>query len=354
LQSLCTLEMASNVAVSAPSDTKQIAASALYPLRFAPICLYRLWGGRRLADWLKAPLPNDELIGEAWLLSDRDEHPSRVADGPLKGRTIAQLIELSPKHILGKLAKRFRRFPLLLKFLDAHEMLSVQVHPPDDKVDLIPEGETGKTEAWVVLEAGPASRVYAGLKPGVTAADLRALSERTVDICLASFTPQPGQGIFIDAGIVHSLGDGVMVFEIQENSDTTFRLYDWGHIDLKTSRPRALQVEMALECVDLRQAPVRPVAPVVVTIAPTLREQLFDGPHFRLWRQQGASPFTVGAADEPRVLVCLDGIGTIEHNGAEFTMERGEVILLPAAVGACRFGPEGPVTLLEIAVPDRS
>src|SRR5271168_3567897 len=103
-----------------------MTTSTLYPLRFAPIYQYRLWGGRRLADWLKAPLPNDGPIGEAWLLSDRDEHPSRVADGPLKGRTIAQLMELSPKHILGKLAERFRRFPLLLKFLDVHQMLSVR------------------------------------------------------------------------------------------------------------------------------------------------------------------------------------------------------------------------------------
>ena len=103
--------------------------SALYPLRFEPIYQYRLWGGRRLADWLKTPLPGDGPIGEAWLLSDRDEHPSRVAEGPLKGRTIAQLMEQSPELILGKLARRFRRFPLLLKFLDVQEMLSVQVHP---------------------------------------------------------------------------------------------------------------------------------------------------------------------------------------------------------------------------------
>ena len=328
--------------------------SALYPLRFEPIYQYRLWGGRRLADWLKAPLPGDGPIGEAWLLSDRDEYPSRVAKGPLKGCTIAQLMEQSPKLILGKLAQRFQRFPLLLKFLDVHQMLSVQVHPQDSNANLIPKGETGKTEAWVVLEAEPASRVYAGLKPGATVANLRALSERTVDNYLASFTPQRGQGIFIEAGVVHSLGDGVVVFEVQENSDVTFRLYDWGHIDPETGHRRALQVEEALECVDLTQGSVRPVTPMVVTEPPFIRERLFDDPHFRLWRLQGASPFAVGAADEPRVLVCLDGIGNVEYDGAEFAMEKGEVILLPAAVGACRFRPEEPVTLLEIAVPDQS
>ena len=151
----------------------------LYPLRFEPIYQYRLWGGRRLADLLTAPLPGDGPIGEAWVLSDRDDHPSHVANGPLKGRTIGQLLEQFPEQLMGKLAGRFRRFPLLLKFLDAREMLSVQVHPTDAHTDLLPAGETGKTEAWVVLEAGTKSRIYAGLKPGTTADDLRqALDER--------------------------------------------------------------------------------------------------------------------------------------------------------------------------------
>jgi mannose-6-phosphate isomerase len=145
----------------------------LYPLRFQPIYQYRLWGGRRLAGVLTAPLPGEGPIGEAWVLSDRDDHASRVADGPLKGRTIAQLLEQFPEYMMGKLAGRFRRFPLLLKFLDAREMLSVQVHPADTHTDLLPAGETGKTEAWVVLEAGPESRIYAGLRPGTTEATLR-------------------------------------------------------------------------------------------------------------------------------------------------------------------------------------
>jgi mannose-6-phosphate isomerase len=332
---------------------KQVLTEAtLYPLRFTPIYQYRLWGGRRLADWLKAPLPRDGPIGEAWLLSDRDEHPSRVAEGPLKGQTIAQLMEQSPKLILGKLVRRFRRFPLLLKFLDVQKMLSVQVHPRDSEANLIPNGETGKTEGWVVLEADPASCVYAGLKHGTTAEDLRALSEQTANNYLASFRPQRGQSILIEAGVVHSLGDGVVVFEVQENSDVTFRLYDWDHIDPKTGYPRALQVEKALACVDLMQGPVRAVVPLVETMQPAMRERLFDGPHFRLWRLQSTAPFAVGTADEPRVLVCLDGIGNIEHNGADFTMEKGTVMLLPAAVGVCRFRPEGLVTLLDIAVPD--
>ena len=127
----------------------------LHPLRFEPIYQCRLWGGRRLAKLLKAPLPGDGPIGEAWLLSDRDDHVSRVANGPLEGTTLRQLLERFPDQLLGKLAGCFRRFPVLLKFLDAQDKLSVQVHPKDAQRDYIPAGESGKTEAWVVLEAGP-------------------------------------------------------------------------------------------------------------------------------------------------------------------------------------------------------
>ena len=329
-----------------------MAQSSLYPLRFEPIYQYRLWGGRRLADWLKPPLPGDGPIGEAWLLSDRDDHASRVAAGPLKGTTINQLMERSREEILGKFAPRFERFPLLLKFLDVRRMLSVQVHPPDSKVDLIPKGDTGKTEAWLVLEAEPASRVYAGLKPGTSAADLRALSEATVDDHLASFSPRRGQGIFIPAGTVHAMGDGVVIFEVQENSDVTFRLYDWNHIDEKTGQPRPLQIEPALACVDFAQGAVEPVTPVVETAQSTVRERLFDCAHFRLWRLQSTAPFTVGEADAPRVLVCIEGSGNVEHEGADVPLEKGAVVLLPATLGACRFRPQGAVTLLEIGIPD--
>jgi mannose-6-phosphate isomerase len=230
----------------------------------------------------------------------------------------------------------------------------VQVHPADDKTDLIPPGNTGKTEAWVVLEAEPGSRIYAGLKPGTTAADLRGLSQGTADDHLASFTPARENTILINAGVVHALGNGVVVFEVQENSDVTFRLYDWDHIDPKTGHPRPLQIDQALACVDFGQGAIRPVAPVVEMTNEVVRQRLVDCAHFRLWRLQGAAPFSVGVLDEPRVLVCVDGTGNIEQNGAEFSMERGAVVLLPAVLGPCRFRPRSPVTLLEAGVADSS
>ena len=325
----------------------------LYPLRFAPIYEYRLWGGRRLAHLLTAPLPGDGPIGEAWILSDRDDHMSHVANGPLSGRTIGELREQLPVPLMGKLAHRFPRFPLLLKFLDALEMLSVQVHPSDAQTDLLPAGETGKTEAWVVLEAGTASRIYAGLKPGTTADNLRrALTNGTVADLLACFTPQPGDGVFIPAGTVHALGGDVVVFEIQRNSDVTFRLYDWDHVDAKTGQPRELEVEPALACIDFADATAGLKTPVVEATTPVQRERLFDCEYFRLWRRRGQSPFTVGAAGEPRVLICLEGTGQVEHGGATYAVGKGEVWLLPAVVGACAFQPSSAVNLLEIAIPE--
>ncbi len=327
---------------------------ALYPLRFEPIYQYRLWGGRRLAKVLAAPLPGDGPIGEAWLLSDRDDHPSLVADGPLKGRTLGQLLKESAEQMLGKLAGRFRRFPLLLKFLDVRSLLSVQVHPSDRQADYLPPGETGKTEAWVVLEAGPEGRIYAGLKPGSTADDLRrASADKTVADYLASFSPRLGDGVLVPAGTVHALGD-VVVFEVQENSDVTFRLYDWDHIDAKTGGPRPLQVDQALACIDFAQDAIGPVAPVMERSSPVRRELLFCCEHFGLSRIHEEGQFVVGAAATPRVLVCIAGSGKLEHAGADYAIRRGDVFLLPASVGACCCRTSGTITLLDVSLPERS
>jgi mannose-6-phosphate isomerase len=254
---------------------------------------------------------------------------------------------------MGRLAGRFRRFPLLLKFLDAREMLSVQVHPSDAYPDLLPSGETGKTEAWVVLEAGPGSRIYAGLKPGATADVLRrALANGTVAEHIACFTPKPGDGVFIPAGTVHTLGGGVVVFEVQQNSDVTFRLYDWGHVDAKTGQPRPLQVDRALACIDYAARAGGPVASVVEATTPVERERLFHCEQFRLWRLRGRLPFPVGAAGMPRVLVCIAGNGNIEHNGATYQAQKGDLFLLPAVLGVCTFHPRDAVNLLEIEIPE--
>jgi len=325
----------------------------LYPIRFEPIYQYRIWGGRQLADLLTAPLPGNDPIGEAWVLSDRDDHASLVADGPLKGQTIRQLMEQFPEQLMGKLAGKFNRFPLLLKFLDAHEMLSVQVHPSDMQKDFIPEGEHGKTEAWVVLKSGSESRIYEGLKLGTTVENLRqSIANDTVEEHLSYFTPKRGDAIFLPAGTVHTLGGDIVAFEVQQNSDVTFRLYDWNHIDTKTGKPRALQIDQAMACIDFTQVEKTPVIPVMEEYGSVMRERLFQCEYFRLWRLSGKLSFSVGEKERPRVLVCIDGEGKLEYNNTSYAIRKGEVWLLPAIVGSCLFCPNATVSLLEIALPE--
>jgi mannose-6-phosphate isomerase len=326
-------------------------AVPLYPLRFEPLYQYRLWGGRRLADVLSLTLPGVDPVGEVWILSDRDEHSSVVADGPLKGVTLGQLVSQCPDRLFGGPRAGLSQFPLLLKFLDVRAALSVQVHPSDRQTTYLPAGESGKTEAWVVLAVGQDSRVYAGLKPDTTPVLLReSLVNDSVADHLASFDPSPGDAVFIPAGTVHSLRD-VIIFEVQENSNVTFRLYDWNHVDPNTHRQRPLQIEQALACIDFLQGAVAPVVPVVEHLEPALRERLFDCEHFKLWRLVADSPFEVGIAGVARVLVCIAGQGQVKHNGTDYPFRTGDVLLLAAEVGACFCYPHGDVELLEISPP---
>jgi mannose-6-phosphate isomerase len=305
-----------------------------------------------LGGILSDPLPGSDPIGEAWVLSDRADCQSLVANGPLKGRSLGQLTDNSREQLMGKLASRYARFPLLLKFLDAQTMLSVQVHPSGAHPELIPAGDTAKTEAWVVIEAEKGSCIYAGLKSGTTASILRSsLKDETIADHLVRIDPKRGDAVFIPAGTVHTLGDGVVVFEVQQNSDVTFRLYDWGHIDPKTKAPRPLQVDQAFACINFGPSDAGLAAARVETSAPVERERLFDCPAFHLWRLIGQEPFTIGAKAEPRMMICIAGSGQITHEGIPYSVGKGDVWLLPAEAGECAFQPSGEVTLLEIAIP---
>ena len=323
----------------------------LYPLFFRPIYQYRLWGGRRLEHLLTEPLPEGP-VGEAWILSDRDDHASVVTAGLYEGYTLTQLFDQFPESIMGRLAGDFERFPLLLKFLDAKEVLSVQVHPSDDQTEYIPKGDTGKTEAWVVLETGSKALIYSGLKKGTDADDLRkALDKHKIANYLHSFTPKVGDGVFIHSGTVHTLAD-VVVFEVQENSDTTYRLYDWDRTDAKTGKPRELDVDKAIACIDFSLTDIGPVKPKIVEIKPVLKEKLFDNEHFILWRMDTTNEFTVGAQDVPRILVCVAGKGEIVCDGTNYPIKMGDVVLLPAEIGLVNCIPQGKINLLEIAIPE--
>lgn len=325
-----------------------------YPLKFEPIYQYRLWGGRKLEHFLSEPLPKGEPIGEAWILSDRKDHASKVADGDLKGYSITKLMDEYPVELMGKLANRFSKFPLLLKFLDCNEVLSVQVHPSDNQTSYIPKGETGKTEAWIVLETTKESRIYAGLRGGTNEQNLReAIKGQRVAKKLHSFVPKIGDAIFIQSGTVHTLG-GTVVFEIQENSDVTFRLFDWDRTDPKTGEPRALQLDDALACIDYNQVGICPIDPLPDPKNPDSKEQLFNCRYFIVCRTTTDLPFTVGKINEPTVLVCLDGKGKINFFENNYPMVKGDVFILPACIGECVYQPSETVTLLEIAIPRNS
>lgn len=326
-------------------------STKIYPLKFEPIYQYRLWGGRRLEHLLSKPLPKDEPVGEAWILSDRKDHSNLVTEGELKGKTLTKLMEDFRYEIMGKIGNHFEHFPLLLKFLDCNEVLSVQVHPSDDQKEYIPHGDTGKTEAWVVLETSEKSIIYAGLKEGTTKEKLvESIENKSITDLLHSFVPKKDDAIFIHSGTVHTLG-GTVVFEVQENSDTTFRLYDWDRNDPKTGEPRELQVEKAIACIDFNQVNIGPVTPEKDQDIKNA-EKLFDNKHFRLWRIKSESVFTVGFKDEPAILVCLEGKGTMKFNDTEYTIEKGEVMLLPAIIGLIDLHPEQEITIFEIAIPD--
>jgi mannose-6-phosphate isomerase len=326
-----------------------MSTTSLYPLRFEPHFRYRAWGGRRLARLVGTALPGDGPIGESWLLSDREDHSSCIQNGSMQGRTLGEVLQQWPEQLLGKRTSAGHRFPLLLKLLDVQDALSVQVHPSDAQIDLLPGTENGKTEAWVVLAAGDEARIYAGLKPNTSLHSMReAIAAGRLVELLAEFVPKSGDAVLIPAQTVHSMRD-VVVLEVQENSDVTLRLFDWNRIDAKTQQRRPLQVEEALACIDFGQGAIRPVKPLLQD--DTGRELLFDDPHFTVWRIGSTTPVAVGAHGAPRVLVCLAGTGVLRFEDIDYPLSPGEAMLLPAQVGRCLCAPHGSVSLLEIALP---
>lgn len=327
-------------------------SNTIYPLKFDPIYQYRLWGGRKLEHLLSKPLPKEKPIGEAWLLSDRKDHANKVTNGKFKGMSITKLMLDFHYEIMGRLGYQFEHFPLLLKFLDCKEVLSVQVHPSDEHKEFLPKGDTGKSEAWVVMDTDENSRIYAGLKKGTTKEDLlQSIEDNSLADHLHSFTPKKNDAIFIKSGTVHTLV-GTVVFEVQQNSDVTFRLYDWERIDPRTEKPRELQVEKAITCVDFNQVEIEPITPIKSQEIKNA-EKLFDNPHFKLWRIKSDTEFTVGIKDMPVVLVCIDGNGRVKHNDKEYSIEKGEVMLLPAIIGVLKLIPEKKITILQIAIQEK-
>lgn len=322
--------------------------ATLYPLRFRPMFRPYLWGGRRLETVLGKSLGPGDHWAESWEICDHGPDQSLVEFGPLAGTALGQLMAIYGEELLGRHNPQ-PRFPLLVKFLDANEMLSVQVHPDDIRAAKLAPPDLGKTEVWVVLDAEPNGAVYAGLKPGVDRAMLaESIRQGRCQDCLHVFHPVPGDCIFLPAGTVHTFGNGVLVAEIQQSSDVTHRLFDWNRLG-PDGRPRPLHVELGLEAIDYKRGPVEPQRP-----CPTDRPQvdrLVDCEKFLLDRWTFDSPLLAGGDRRFHIIVVLDGAVEIEGDPAGTVLPRGGTALLPACCGVVRLSPQGKTVLLDAYLP---
>ncbi|HVS38565.1 MAG TPA: type I phosphomannose isomerase catalytic subunit [Gemmataceae bacterium] len=316
------------------------------PIRFAPYLRPMVWGGRRLGEALGKPLPTTEAFGESWEISDHPSHQSRVADGAAAGRTLRDLMQHEPAALIGA-PQPLSIFPWLVKFLDARDWLSVQVHPDDAAVRRLWPGEGGKTEAWFVLDAAPTGKVYAGLRLGVDESGLReALRQGSVADCLHSFRPRRGDCLFLPAGTVHAVGGGVLMAEVQQTSDATFRLFDWNRRDAE-GRSRTLHIEEAMACINWDAGPVHPVrAEGYSEGGESVRQRLVSCAYFTLDYVREAREFPVGGSGM-QVLIVVQGRGRLAHR----LVRTGDTLLLPADMAPAECRPEPSLGLLLAGLP---
>jgi mannose-6-phosphate isomerase len=324
----------------------------LDPLRFQPILRRLIWGGRRLGTVLHKPIGEGSDYAESWELSDYHDQVSVVSEGALAGTTLRELVRMRGRELLGPVPGARDQFPLLVKFIDAHEPLSVQVHP-DDETGRRLANDNGKTEAWVIIAADPGSLIYAGLKPGVGRDELsRALDSGDVERLLHRFEPKPGDSILIEAGTVHAIGAGVLLAEIQQMSDATFRVFDWNRVGAD-GKPRPLHIREAMESIDFDRGPVDPIVPEAGQgPGGETREHLARSPYFALERLRLDRPAIVGRTDRFTILMGLEGGSDLVQGEHRVGLDLGQTLLLPAAVGPCRIVPRGAATVLTCVLPD--
>jgi len=295
----------------------------MYPLKFNPIFKERIWGGRTLGKVFNKNLPADKKIGESWELADLPNDKSIIANGKLAGRTLRDVIKEYPEQITGS-GKFSAPFPLLIKFLDAEDTLSVQVHPDSQTCRQMGKGAP-KTECWYIIAAEPGAVIYKGLKKGVTKQHFAdAVKTGKVAELLAKVPVNAGQCHFLPAGTAHAIGPGLLIAEIQTPSDTTYRLFDWNRFD-DNGRPRQLHIEEALESIHFDASEDN--------LSVTTAGRLVDCEYFKIdkLRQRTRSDVIIKAGTMS-VLIIISGAGKIIAEAAEpvgFTA--GDTLLIPAA-----------------------
>lgn len=309
----------------------------------------RLWGGSHLGGWLGlADAPAN--LAESWQVYEHN----RVAEGPHAGRTLAELVAEYGAALVG--TRTFERggadFPLLAKFIDAGDHLSVQVHPDDSYAHTVEAhtGFHGKTEAWYILRAEPGADLIHGLaRPTDRAAFAQALADGGLESLLRRVPARAGDTVFVPAGTIHAINAGIMLFEIQQKSDLTYRVYDYDRRDAKTGQSRELHVERALDVSNFGAQPPANSAPERVDGTRTL---LVSCPYFAMERWDLAAPLE--AATDPasfEILTVIDGAAELGWAGGARPLARGESAVLPASLGAYRLAPAGRATLLRCFVP---
>lgn len=294
-----------------------------YPLTFEPIFQPRIWGGRRLSDLFGKALPADVPIGESWELADLPNGQSVVANGPLAGQTLRTLMQQHGSRITGT-ANTAGPFPLLIKLLDAEDVLSVQVHPDAETCQRMGQGAP-KTECWYIVAAQPGAAIYKGLKPGTTRqAFAEAIGNGTCADLLNRVPVEVGQCHFLPSGVCHAIGPGLVIAEIQQPSDTTYRVFDWNRIDAATGKPRQLHIEEALESIHFDDAPLDP---------PGTIGRLVDAPEFKVDKgHQVPNGQVLLKAGTMRVLLILTGGGRIVAEPVEpVDFTAGQTLLIPAS-----------------------
>jgi mannose-6-phosphate isomerase len=311
----------------------RIPAMKAYPLKFKPIYKQRIWGGQKLREVFGKDIPAGEKIGESWELADLPADKSIIANGELAGRTLGWAIETYPKEIMSD--EDFSGpFPLLVKFLDAEDVLSVQVHPDKETCRRLGKGEP-KTECWYIVSAADGAMIYKGLKKGVTREKFaEAIKKGSIAQMLAKVTVKEGECHFLPAGTVHSIGPGILIAEIQTPSDTTYRVFDWNRVD-SSGKKRELHIEEALESIHFEQRGDNLTA--------TRFGRLADCEYFKIDKghQAGGSEVLLWPG-EMKIIITISGGGTIlGAEGKPVEFKAGEMLLIPAVYeGAIRFAED--------------
>jgi mannose-6-phosphate isomerase len=313
-------------------------ASDVYPLLFTPVHKDYVWGGTRIAEIYhrQVSLPT---CGESWEISDRPEGMSVVSNGPLAGWTLARLVAEKGSAILGTACRNTGTFPLLIKLIDARQNLSLQVHP--DNESAVRAGGEAKTEMWIVLGTDKGAGVYLGLKPGTDqSAFLDALKNKRLPELFRWIPSVSGQAIFVPGGCVHAIGAGSILLEIQQNSNTTYRVYDWDRLGAN-GKPRELHLDKALEVIRWAAAPQAPLAP-----QPPERfgcntcQPIHSCPYFRVvrWELNGAQTLDTGHRSFAALFI-VSGTVRVVCGSVAVDLPPGTSCLVPAAAGPYELAP---------------